>query len=135
MKVIDVAIAIVSCEDRILICRRRQDGHLGGFWEFPGGKVEPGETPQQCAQREIREEVDLEIDVLSAMPVIEHEYPERNVRLHPFLCAYKSGHAKPLGCDEALWVAPANLMSYQFPQANNELIRQLVRMLPVPAVR
>jgi mutator protein MutT len=133
MQVIDVAIAIVCCEDRVLICRRRQGGHLGGFWEFPGGKVEPGETPKSCAVREIREEVDLEIDVLSEMPVIEHDYPDRKVRLHPFLCSYKSGHAKPLGCDEALWVTSSNLPNYQFPEANAELIQELMRTLPAPA--
>jgi mutator protein MutT len=125
MKRVDVALGIVYRDSRLLICRRRQNTRLAGYWEFPGGKLESGETVVECLQRELREELDIAADPLIALPVIEHDYPDIRVRLHPFLCAYKAGEPKALGCDEFRWVQPAQLMSYEFPPANLELLQQV----------
>jgi mutator protein MutT len=129
MKQIDVAIAIVTRDGQILICRRKQEGHLGGFWEFPGGKVEPGESPKQCAERELEEEVDLKCQATIPLEIINHRYPDRSVQIHPFLCTYQSGEAKQIGCDDAIWIRPAELHNYRFPEANGELIRHLIELL------
>lgn len=129
MHTIDVAIAIVYHNMQVLICRRRPEGHLGGFWEFPGGKIEVGETPNHCAERELREEVGIICEATVPIRVIEHAYPDRSVRIHPFLCAFRSGTAAPLGCDEAIWINPARLRDYTFPPANDQLIEQIIQLL------
>ena len=129
MKHIDVAIGIVCKGGQVLICRRKQDGHLAGFWEFPGGKVEPGESPAQCVARELREELDIEVNVATALPTIEHDYPDRQVRLHPFLCDHRNGIPKPIGCDETIWVNPPALREYKFPNANDGLIEDLIKQM------
>jgi mutator protein MutT len=128
-KRVDVALAIVSRDGQVLICLRRAKDRLGGFWEFPGGKAEDGESISRCLARELREELDIAAEPLFSLPVIEHDYPDIHVRLHPFICAYKSGDAKPLGCDELRWVRPDELIDYQFPPANKELLDQVRRAL------
>lgn len=129
MKRMDVAIAVVVQEKQVLICKRPAKAHLGGFWEFPGGKQEPGESIQQCVARELREELDIQTDILAALPIIEHDYPDRQVRLHPFLCAFKGGEPKPIGCEEVRWVSYTDLGQFTFPPANDVLIAQVVEHL------
>ena len=129
MKRIDVVIGIVQRQNKVLVCRRRERDHLGGYWEFPGGKLEPGETLEQCLLRELQEEVNLQVDRLAPLKVIEHDYPDRQVRLHPFLCEYQSGELRPIGCQEAVWIEPARLREVRFPEANNELVEFLIKQL------
>jgi A/G-specific adenine glycosylase len=127
---IDVAIGIVLRDDgQLLICRRRPTGHLGGFWEFPGGKREPDESSAGCLARELAEEVAITATVTRVLPTIEHAYPERVVRLHPFLCRHESGHPRPLACDEVRWIAPRQLRHFRFPEANAPLIEWLIETL------
>lgn len=129
MKRIDVVIGIVRNHGKVLVCRRRKQDHLGGYWEFPGGKVEAGETLEQCLHRELQEEVNLVVDRLSPLKVIEHDYPDRQVRLHPYLCVYRSGDLKPIGCDQAVWIEISRLREVQFPDANAELVEFLIENL------
>src|SRR5687767_8821183 len=119
MTITDVAVGIVKRDGRVLICRRRKDARFGGFWEFPGGKCEPGETPPDCLRRELFEEVGLVVEPTHAFAVIEHYYPKGPVRLHPFLCRVVSGAAVPLTADELRWVEPEALAAYEFPPAND----------------
>src|SRR4051794_22767890 len=104
MKRIDVAIAVVCHQQKVLICRRRAKDRLGGYWEFPGGKAEADETAVDCLKRELREELDIAVEPIATLPTIEHDYPDIQVRLHPFLCAHTSGEPKPLACDEVRWI-------------------------------
>ena len=143
IKKTDVAIGVLirwHAEQRqILIARRSSDVALGGYWEFPGGKVEPGETLHQCVTREFKEEVGLPVHVVKALSVIEHLYPHGMVRLHPFLCyldtTYLSTTAtnlilsKPqcLAVDEVRWVASHELDQYSFPPANATLVTHLCK--------
>jgi mutator protein MutT len=129
MKRVDVAIGIVYRSGQLLICRRPAQARLGGYWEFPGGKSENGETMLRCLERELREELDIAAEAVVSMPIIEHDYPDIQVRLHPFLCAYKSGEPKPLGCDELRWIEPRELKNYEFPPANGELLERIIRYL------
>jgi 8-oxo-dGTP diphosphatase len=129
MKRVDVAIAIVCRQRKVLICRRRRQDHLGGFWEFPGGKLEAGETIQQCLARELREELDIAIEPITQLPMIEHDYPDVLVRLHPYICTHRAGEPKPIGCDELIWIDPNGLREYEFPPANKQLIEQLIERL------
>ena len=103
-----IALAIIRhpTDDLILIAQRKRDVHLGGFWEFPGGKCQSGESLAECAAREAQEETGLTVSVLEAWPPIPFEYPERIVTLHPFLCRADSADARPLGNRQIAWVAP-----------------------------
>jgi mutator protein MutT len=127
---IDVVIGVVQRDDgHVLVCQRKAEGHLGGYWEFPGGKREPGESLEQCLARELEEELAIRIRILFALDVIEHDYPAVRVRLHPYLCAHTDGVPQPIACQRTEWVAPPRLPDYRFPPANDALIAQLVRRL------
>ena len=119
---IEVAIALVWRDARLLLTRRAPNTHLAGLWEFPGGKLEPGETPEACAVRETYEETRLVVRARSRREVIRHAYPERSVILHPVDCDWISG--EPEGLD-ATWVAPDELSGYELPAANRELVLRL----------
>jgi mutator protein MutT len=125
-KIIDVAIGLVWKEGRLLIARRPMGVHLGGLWEFPGGKAEPGESPEACLLRELREELGINAEVTGRREVIPFTYPERTVRLHPIDCRWLSGEPHPAGCEEPRWVAPPELGSYEFPPANAALLAALL---------
>ncbi|HMB94755.1 MAG TPA: 8-oxo-dGTP diphosphatase MutT [Tepidisphaeraceae bacterium] len=129
MERVDVAIAIVCRQKSVLICRRRREDRLGGYWEFPGGKVEAGETIQQGLARELREELDIEVEPLTALATIDHDYPDIQIRLHPFLCSHKAGEPRLLACTDAIWINASDLRQYQFPPANSGLIDDIVKCL------
>ena len=126
MQPLTIALALIRRDGRWLISRRRTDQHLGGLWEFPGGKCEPGETPEQCAVREAFEEVGVHCRALSTLDPIVHAYPERTVRLIPVACEYVSGEAVNHMVDEHRWVTSGELADFAFPEANAGLIAKLI---------
>ena len=126
---IDVAIAIAMRHDHILICQRRESDVLAGYWEFPGGKRQPGETDEQCLKRELAEELAISVRIAEPLPVIEYDYPHARVRLHPFLCQHLLGEPQPLAAQRLLWAPIADLPRYRFPPANDDLIRSLIDRL------
>ncbi len=115
----------------VLITRRPTDSVLAGYWEFPGGKIESGETPQQCVAREYLEEVGLTVRVGEPLAVIEHRYPHAVVRLTSFLCAPVSGRVRHLQVTDHQWVSPGDLAGYQFPPANEPLIEALCERIEI----
>lgn len=123
-KQIGVAV-ITSKQGKILIDRRREQGEMGGLWEFPGGKIEPGETVAECIKREIKEELDLEISVGDRLTTITHDYKTFKVTLYVHDCEYVSGIPRALECEEILWVEPSQINQYKFPQANLQIINLL----------
>ena len=122
---IDVVAAVIRENGRILITQRRDDAHLARLWEFPGGKVEVGESLEIALQREILEELGIQIRVDGEFFTIDHEYPSRSVRLHFFNCTVIEGDAKPLHVADLRWVNPEDLSNYQFPPADAELLARL----------
>ncbi len=124
---IEIAIALVWRDGELLVARRKAGSHLAGLLEFPGGKLLPGETPEQCAVREVLEETGVAVRPLGRREPIEHVYPERRVRLHPIDCAYVSGTATPHASSEVAWLGPDQLDPDAFPPANRELLRELSR--------
>ena len=122
---IEVAAGLVSREGKLLITRRSAGGHLGGLWEFPGGKREPGETFEQCLHRELREELGIEVMIVSLIEDILHRYPERAVRLHFFFCRWLRHEPKPILCDSLAWITAAQLSDYPFPAADARLLDKL----------
>jgi len=128
MSEVDIAIAIIvhPASDSILIALRKSDAHLPDVWEFPGGKCEPGETARDCVVRECLEEVGLNVNPVQEWDVITYEYPEKTVRLHPFVCTTDSVDAQPLGSQRVQWVERGGLIDYEFPEANFPIIHCLV---------
>jgi mutator protein MutT len=123
--VVDVALALVWRSGCLLVTRRKPDAHLGGLWEFPGGKCLPGEPPDACAEREALEEVGVACRALKLREPIVYAYPERTVRLHPVECAYVGGGPRPIEVAEWAWVRPEDLDRYAFPPANAPLLAAL----------
>jgi mutator protein MutT len=124
---LSIALAIIChpSENRYLIAQRKLDSHLGGLWEFPGGKCLPGETPAGCAVREAREETGLTVFVQESWPAVSFAYPDRALVLHPFLCRTESAEARPLESLQIIWVSPDELDYYKFPSANILLLERL----------
>src|SRR5260370_9256267 len=128
-RAVEVAIGVIEWFGKVLICRRSEGGVLAGYWEFPGGKCEPGETVAQCLARELLEELGIEVAVTHTFDPIEHQYPTVHVRLYPFLCALTGAEPRPIECEEMRWVTPAELRSYRLPEANAELIQSVIEKL------
>lgn len=123
MKRIHVAAAVIRAEDgRILIARRADDQHQGGLWEFPGGKVEPGETVQAALARELEEELGIRPTVARPLIQVHHDYPDKQVLLDvwevsAFVGAPHGAEGQPLA-----WVSARQLLEYQFPAANQPIV-------------
>ena len=112
-------------QGQILIDRRRPTGVLGGFWEFPGGKIETGETSEECIKREIWEELGIVIEVGKHLITIAHTYAHLNVTLIVHHCQYIDGVPQPIECDEIRWVNLEELDKFNFPEANFQIIAAL----------
>ena len=127
----EIGVAVIwDDRGRILIDRRRQEGLLGGLWEFPGGKVEAGETVVECVRREIKEELDLDVEVGPWLLDVDHAYSHFRITLHVYHCRYLGGTPKPLECDEIRWVEPSELEDFPFPKANTKIIAALPERSP-----
>jgi 8-oxo-dGTP diphosphatase len=121
-----VVAAVIEQEDRFLVTRRQDGVHLAGMWEFPGGKIDPGETHAAALQRELREELDTDVDVGELVFDVTHEYPDRAVALYFYRCTLL-GAPRPLLGQEMRWVARGELSSLGFPPADEELITLLMK--------
>ena len=122
-KVVHVAVGVIVREDgTILIARRPDHLHMGGYWEFPGGKVEVGESVQQALARELWEEVAIKVTQLEPLTEIRHQYAEKAVFLDTWWVTAFTGEARGLEGQEVRWVSTEALDDYQFPEANLEII-------------
>lgn len=127
MTVVEAALAvIVDPEGRhVVISLRKGETHLGGFWEFPGGKLEAQESARDCAVREAFEEVGLAVEIVDSLAVIEFSYRDKAVKLHPFLCRSAMTNVVANASEDAKWVPIAELGQYRFPPANDAIIELL----------
>ena len=124
-KCIEVSAALIFRAGKLLITQRHAGAHLGGLWEFPGGKREPDETFQECLAREIREELGIEISVGDLFEEISHDYPEKSVHLKFFVCKLQSGEPQPLDCAAIRWITRTELSGFDFPAADAQLLKRL----------
>ena len=123
--VVEVAAGLVFREGKLLITRRFDDVHLGGLWEFPGGKREPDETFELCVVRELREELGIEVTVGERIEMLTHEYQEKTVHLQFFRCRWIEHEPRALGCTDFCWVRADELDQYEFPAADAQLLELL----------
>ncbi|WP_321392659.1 (deoxy)nucleoside triphosphate pyrophosphohydrolase [uncultured Desulfuromusa sp.] len=122
---VHVCAAVVFHQQKILLTLRPEDKKLGGYWEFPGGKIEKGESPQLALQRELREELDIEVGVGALLETVHHSYEWGDVKILAYTCTWKSGTIKHLEVADHSWVAPENLLDYDILTADRPIIRKL----------
>jgi mutator protein MutT len=122
---IEVSAALIFRGGQLLITQRHAHAHLGGCWEFPGGKRQTGETFEQCLAREIGEELGVEISVGELFEEVFHTYPEKSVHLKFFRSTLVSGEPRPLDCAAVKWVHPSGLDAHEFPAADAQLLERL----------
>jgi mutator protein MutT len=122
---IEVAAALIFHQGRLLITQRHAHAHLGGLWEFPGGKREPGETWEACVIREIREELGVDMAVGPLFDRLTHVYPEKTVHLQFFTGRLLHGEPRPLGCAACQWITRDQLDQFAFPAADARLLAKL----------
>ena len=123
--ILEVGAALVFKEGKFLIAQRREADSFGGFWELPGGKKEPTESLEECVVRELKEELDVEVEVKHFFRILTYHYPQRSVRLNIFFCSHKGGEPKAIECQAFEWVKPQDLLKYKFPDADQSLIQEL----------
>jgi A/G-specific adenine glycosylase len=121
----EVVVAVIYKNDRILIDKRKPTGLLGGLWEFPGGKIENGETLSRALKREVREELGISIRIKRPLVTVQHAYSHFTVTLHAFECTHVSGTPKCRSCVDCRWVYPKQLKNFAFPAANKKIIAAL----------
>ena len=126
MKIIEVAAGLVFRGGRLLITQRQAGDHLGGYWEFPGGKREPHEDYPTCLARELREELGVQVEVGRLLAEVDHPYPDRIIHLKFFRCTLLAGEPQTIDCQAVAWVEPPDLQRYTFPPADASLLDQLV---------
>ena len=124
MKTIEVVAAIITHNDQIFATQRWY-GEFKDGWEFPGGKMEPGETTQQALVREIREELDTEIEVGSLVETVEYDYPNFHLTMHCFLCTIRSGELVLKEHEAAKWLTRAELDSVDWLPADVKVVEKL----------
>jgi len=130
---IHVAAGVILNESgQVLLALRPPHKHQGGMWEFPGGKVEDGETVQAALRRELQEELNLLVDTCSPFLVIDHDYGDKQVRLDVWLVPSHRGTAHGREGQEIQWVAIADLPAYRFPAANHGIVTALLQWAAVP---
>lgn len=133
MAVVHVAVGVI-CDDQhnILIAKRSADRHQGGLWEFPGGKVESGESLVEALERELQEEIGISLVLEQCSPLlkIEHDYGDKQVCLD--VCWVRGFRGQPHGREgqPLMWVAPQNLSQYPFPEANRAIIDAIMASAP-----
>lgn len=126
-----VAVGVIERDGCVLLARRAAHRHQGGLWEFPGGKVEPGETAQLALQRELREELGLEVDIAGLEPLLEvsHAYPDLSVMLDVWWVGQFTGQEYGREGQPLVWAAAEDLMQWSFPPANHAIIRAVQRRM------
>lgn len=126
MTTIIVTAAVIERDGRFLVTRRQAGAHLAGFWEFPGGKCEPGESLNACMSRELVEELGVEAVIGEEIFTTAHDYDDRRVELHFLRCELTTDPIPLLG-QQMRWVSRTELTELPFPPADAELIGMLTR--------
>jgi 8-oxo-dGTP diphosphatase len=129
--VLVAACALVDADGRVLIAQRPAGKRMAGLWEFPGGKVEAGETPEQTLTRELKEELAIEVNAACLAPLAfaSHAYPEFHLLMPLYVCRRWEGMVRPREGQKIAWVRPNRLRAYPMPPADEPLIPHLMQLL------
>ena len=123
---IEVVAAIIQNEDsQILITRRKKGKHLEGMWEFPGGKIEKNETDQECLEREILEELSINVSTQNHFVDVNHDYSTKKILLKSYIAKYVSGQISLTDHDKYEWVRVQQLEDYEFAPADIPIVKKL----------
>ncbi len=129
MEVVHVAVGVIlDSENRVLIAKRSEQSHQGGLWEFPGGKVEAGETVPDALARELYEELGIEIGPATPLTTVSHDYGDKSVCLDVWVVAKFTGEATGCEGQPLLWVAVEELQKYDFPEANAPIVDAVLKL-------
>ena len=128
METIDVVAAIIRHDDKIFATQRGY-GDFAGDWEFPGGKIEAGETPEAALTREIREELGVEVAVERLLGIVDHDYPEYHMNMRLYICRHIAGEPQLSVHSAGRWLGRADLYSVPWFEADMDLIRRLEKEL------
>ncbi len=124
-----VTCAIILKENKILICQRSKEMKLPLKWEFPGGKIEKGESKKECLKREIKEELGLDVEVLDPLEMVVFHYPDFSISLYPFLCRIVSGKLKVAEHAQVKWAFLNELDIYDWAEADLPILTDLKNIL------
>ena len=122
---VEVSAGLIFRGGKLLIAQRHAEAHLGGLWEFPGGKREAGESFEQCLIRELQEELGVTVVVGELFETVDHVYPDKAVHLRFFLCQISDGEPQACGCAAVRWVSRTELERFEFPAADAGLLVKL----------
>jgi len=124
---IKVTAAIIEKDGKILIAKRRKNDPLKDKWEFPGGKIEPNETPEECLRRELREELGVDTRIGEFICSSKYEYSHISIELLAYRVYHLTGEFKTYDHEEIKWVVPSDLSSYDFPEADAPIVDKLLK--------
>jgi mutator protein MutT len=124
---LEVTAGLIWKRGKVLIAKRPEGSHHGGFWEFPGGKQEEHESLKDCLEREIEEELGVKVKAVDELLTVEHEYATKAVSLHVFNCTCLEGEPKCLQAQDIRWVDPAGLDKYTFLPPDEKVIEFILR--------
>ncbi|RFC47872.1 MAG: 8-oxo-dGTP diphosphatase [Verrucomicrobia bacterium] len=133
MSAIAVTCALIERDGKLLLARRPEGKSLAGKWEFPGGKVHPGESSEACLQREIEEELGCRIEVGPALSPVLHSYPGGTIELIPFRCTVLSGEPEALEHAEIRWIDPLCLREMDLAGADEPIAEEYLGILGLPS--
>lgn len=126
MRTILVTAGVIIRNKRVLVTQRRKQALRGLLWEFPGGKVREGEDPRKALQRELKEELDVEVEAGKILETVFHTYPEYPILLLAYRCRIKQGIPKPIGCQDLRWVRLEELSELALPPADEPIRKHLI---------
>ena len=124
--VILCGVAVIRRGREFLIAQRKKNDSFGNYWEFPGGKKNAGEAFEDCAVREVREEIGIEIKVVEKLMDLRRPYNRKIIWLHFYLCSHVSGEPSAIDCQKVQWTDIAQLKNFRFPPSNNQVIHRLL---------
>ncbi len=125
-----VAVGVIWKDSHILVSKRKSNGLLGGLWEFPGGKIQNGESSPECIQRETLEELGIQVTVGDFIKTIQHAYTHFSISMDSYHCRFKTGEPKSIGCSDWKWIKRDELVSLAFPKANHKIFDNIPEVSP-----
>ena len=128
MEFLVVTAGIVRKDKKILLAQRKPNSHLGFQWEFPGGKMEKGESPEACLKRELQEELNIEVEVTDIFSVVSHRYSDKQILLLAYLCIYQQGETIAKDCADFRWITIEELSSFSLAEADVPIAEKITKL-------